>query len=112
MNGIDEINNFYDFDTRYTVPLYGFTTVEDFYAYASAENYIDGIQTPTLLVNSKNDPMFPDDCYPYDKAKDHRYFHLETPQRGGHLGYWWPGLKSSWAEKRAIQFVTDVIGLP
>ena len=112
LNGIDEINNFYDFDTRYTAPLYGFTTVEDFYAYASAENYIDGIQTPTLLVNSKNDPMFPDDCYPYDKAKDHSYFHLETPQRGGHLGYWWPGMKSSWAEKRTIQFVTDVIGLP
>lgn len=109
LSGIDGIDNFYDFDSRYSAPLYGFNTVEDFYDHASASNYIEGIKLPTLLVNSLNDPMFPDDCYPYKEAEDHNYFFLETPKRGGHMGYWRPGQKESWAEKRAYQFVKEVI---
>lgn len=110
LSGIDEIDNFYEFDTKYSAPLYGFSNLNEFYSYASSGNYIEGIKVPTLLVNSLNDPMFPDDCYPFDEAKDHEYFYLETPKRGGHLGYWWPGLKQSWAEKRACKFVREVIG--
>ncbi|MCK5207762.1 MAG: alpha/beta fold hydrolase [Cyclobacteriaceae bacterium] len=110
LEGIDEINGFYNFDTTYSAPLYGFKSVDEFYHYASAGNYIEGIKVPTLLVNSLNDPMFPDDCYPYKEAKNHKYFYLETPEKGGHLGYWWPGQKESWAEKRAYQFVSVVIG--
>lgn len=111
LTGIDDISDFYDFDTRFSAPLYGFKSVEDFYNYASAGNYIDGIKLPTLLVNSLNDPMFPDDCYPYKEAENHEYFYLETPKRGGHMGYWRPGQKESWAEKRALKFVNEVIGL-
>lgn len=110
LEGIDEINDFYSFDTKYSAPLYGFKNVEDFYTNASAGNYIEGIKVPTLLVNSLNDPMFPDDCYPYKEAKNHEYFYLETPKKGGHLGYWRPGQKESWIDKRAYQFVIDVTG--
>lgn len=108
--GIEEIDDFYAFDTKYSAPLYGFSNLEEFYSYASSGNYIDGIKVPTLLVNSLNDPMFPDDCYPFEEAKEHKYFYFETPKHGGHLGYWWPGLKQSWAEKRACEFVREVIG--
>lgn len=110
LNGIDSISSFPEFDRQFTAPLYGFNSAKDFYAYASAENYIEGIQRPALLVNSLNDPMFPDDCYPYDVAASHPYFHLETPARGGHLGYWWPGKKNSWIEKRAYDFISEIIG--
>ena len=111
LSGIDEINNLYDFDSRYTVHLYGFTTTEDFYEYASAGNYINGISVPVLIVNALNDPMFPPDCYPFDEAKDHKFFYLETPEQGGHLGYWHPSKKYSWAESRAYQFVNQIIGI-
>jgi predicted alpha/beta-fold hydrolase len=106
---LDSISNFFEFDTRFTAPMYGFKSAEDFYTYASAGNYIEGIQTPTLLVSSLNDPMFPDDCYPFDAAKNHHYFHLETPRTGGHMGYWWPGRKVSWIEQRAYQFISDIV---
>jgi len=65
---------------------------------------------PTLLVNSLNDPMLPEDCYPFDEARNQEYFFLETPEYGGHMGYWWPGVKESWAEKRACEFVDKIIG--
>ena len=32
-------------------------------------------------------------------------------KKGGHLGYWWPGRGVSWAEDRAYQFASDIIGL-
>ena len=111
LDRIDEISSFYEFDSTYTAPLYGFKNAEAFYEYASAGNYIKGIKVPVLLVNSLNDPMFLDDCYPYKAAKNHEYFFLETPKTGGHLGYWHPGTRTSWAEKRAMQFVSEVIGI-
>lgn len=111
IEGIDAISSFYDFDSHYTAPLHGFENAEAFYTYASAGNYIEGIKVPVLLVNSLNDPMFPEDCYPYKAAKNHKYFFLETPKKGGHMGYWRPGEKVSWAEKRALQFTQQIIGL-
>ncbi|MCG8310675.1 MAG: alpha/beta hydrolase [Cytophagales bacterium] len=112
LDGLESIRSFYEFDTRYTAPLHGFENAGDFYRYASAGNYIEGITVPVLLVNSINDPMFPDDCYPFDKAVNHTHFYLETPAEGGHLGFWRPGQKYSWAEERAVQFVNQIIGIP
>ena len=111
ISGLDEISSFLEFDSKFTAPLYGFTDAEDFYNYASAGNYIGGIKRPVLLVNSLNDPMFPDVCYPYEDAEASQYFYLETPKKGGHMGYWHPGNTVSWAEKRAILFTKEVIGL-
>jgi len=110
ISGIDKISSFPEFDTQITAPLYGFNTANEFYTYASAGNYIENIKTPTLLVNSLNDPMFPDDCYPYEIAEKHPYFFLETPERGGHMGYWWTGKKASWIEKRAFDFISSITG--
>lgn len=108
LNGIDSISNFPEFDTQFTAPLYGFDSADSFYRYASAGNYIEGIDRPTLLVNSLNDPMFPEDCYPYEAARDHKYFFLQTPEKGGHMGYWWPGKKVSWMEQRALSFISEI----
>jgi predicted alpha/beta-fold hydrolase len=108
--GIDEISSFQQFDARFSAPMYGFSSVQDFYNYASAGNYIDGIRIPTLMVNSLNDPMFPDDCYPFEAAKRSKYFFLETPGSGGHMGFWRPGRKVSWIEHRALQFVLEMQG--
>lgn len=105
LNGIEEISSFPEFDTKYTAPLNGFENANEFYRYASAGNYVEGISVPVLLVNSLNDPMLPEDCYPFESVKNHKCFYLETPEKGGHLGYWHPGKKFSWAEERAVHFV-------
>jgi len=109
LNGIDYISSFPEFDAQFTAPLYGFESVDSFYKYASAGNYIEGIDRPTLLVNALNDPMFPEDCYPYEAAKNHVHFHLETPKKGGHMGFWWPGKKVSWMEQRALSFISEIV---
>jgi len=110
LQGIDAISSFAQFDTQITAPLCGFESADAFYKYASAANYIEGIQKPTLLVNSLNDPMLPDDCYPFEAANRSEFFYLETPDKGGHLGYWWPRIKISWMEHRALGFISQIAG--
>lgn len=104
LKGIESINSFYEFDTRFTATLHGFENAESFYKKGSANNSIDGITIPTLLVNAKNDPMLPESCYPYSITKDHPYVFFETPARGGHVGF--PTkTEFNWMEQRALEFV-------
>jgi predicted alpha/beta-fold hydrolase len=101
---IEKINSFYEFDSKYTVTLHGFENAETFYKKGSANNSIEGITVPTLLVNAKNDPMLPESCYPYSLTKNHPYVHFETPTRGGHAGF--PtSTDFNWMEERALEFV-------
>ena len=106
VQGIENINSFYEFDTRFTATLHGFSTAEAFYKKGSANNSIEGITVPTLLVNAKNDPMLPESCFPYASTKNHSYVHFETPTRGGHVGF--PtNAEFNWMEQRALEFVFE-----
>ncbi len=107
--GIEKINSFYEFDSRFTAPLHNFLDAEEFYKKGSANNAIAKITTPTLLVNAKNDPMLPDSCYPYDLTNNHAFVSFETPSRGGHVGF---PTKSefNWMEQRALEFVLAQVG--
>ena len=109
-DGFRGIKRFNDFDNRFTAPLHGFRDAEDFYHRASAENYLDRIRLPTLIVNAKNDPFLPAACYPVDIASDHDYIYLEMPSYGGHVGFSLQGEEFNWAEKRSLSFVKEVIG--
>jgi len=100
------IKSFREFDNRYTAPLHGFTDADDFYNRASSKPYIASIQIPTLIVNALNDPFLPEACYPVEIAKAHEYVHLETPTRGGHVGFSL-GKIENWMEVRAFDFLTS-----
>lgn len=101
------IKDFKTFDNLYTAPLHGFKDANHFYKSASAINYIPSINVPTLLVNAENDPMLPSACYPVDLAKSHQFFHLETPKRGGHVGFPMKRTLENWMEHRAFEFISN-----
>ncbi|NJO86833.1 MAG: hypothetical protein HC821_01910 [Lewinella sp.] len=80
--------------------------VEDFYAYASAANFMEGISRPTLLVNALNDPIVPPAATPR-LFTTHPFITIEEPQRGGHVGFQLRGeSRHTWMECRAEAFVT------
>lgn len=108
-DGFQGIKRFNDFDNKYTAPLHGFRDAEDFYEKASAENYMREINLPTLIVNAKNDPFLPMECYPIKIADNHDNVFLEMPLHGGHVGFSLRGEEFNWAEKRSLAFVNDVI---
>ncbi|MCX2745293.1 alpha/beta fold hydrolase [Mangrovivirga sp. M17] len=109
LNKIDEVKNFQDFDAHYTANISGFGSVDEFYENASCGNFIEGIKVPSLLVNAKNDPILSDSCYPYKLAESHTYFFLETPETGGHVGFMQRGDEYTWSERRALQFVQEIL---
>jgi predicted alpha/beta-fold hydrolase len=102
--GFENIKTFKQFDDRYTAPLHGFDDAEDFYRRASAQNYLDGLQRPVLLVNALNDSFLTKQCYPFEAAQRSRYLYLETPATGGHVGFTLGGKEENWMEVRAFEW--------
>jgi len=87
LKGLDEVNNFIEFDGRYTAPQSGFADADDYYRKSSSLYQIPKLCTPTLLLNAHNDPFLSHSSYPLEIAKNHSWLHLETPEGGGHVGF-------------------------
>ena len=102
--GFDSINDFIDFDNRYTAPLHGYKNALDFYEKASVGPFLKNLQVPSLIVQAKNDPFLLPNCVPYEDAQTNPFIFLETPHKGGHCGFMEKGQAYSWAEKRALSF--------
>ena len=103
MSQFDKINNFFQFDSIYTSPMFGFKNVHDYYAKASSKPLIPDIKIPTLMVSAINDPFLGADCFPYDVAKQNPFVYLETPKTGGHVGF--PTFhRGYWPAKRVMEF--------
>jgi len=100
------IRNFRDFDSRYTAPLHGFKSAEDYWHKAGSKLFVHKIAVPALLVNALNDPFLSAPCYPYEEARSSSRFFLETPVSGGHVGFIsFNNSGEYWSESRAMEFL-------
>jgi len=104
-----EIQSFRDFDNRYTAPIHGFTSAEDYWDKCSSKQFIPKIQIPTMIVNAQNDPFLSPSCYPINEVSKNEHVFLEIPKSGGHVGFIeFNQEKMYWSEKRALHFLTDL----
>lgn len=107
---LDQLRDFPEFDERYTAPLHGFASADDYYEQAASGRYLSGIRIPTLLVNALNDPFLTATCFPREAAAASPFFYLETPAGGGHVGFNENGPAGSYySERRAVDFFTRVV---
>lgn len=106
--GIDNIVDFDEFDERYTAPLHGFSSRQDFYTKATSDQFYHALKRPALVVNALNDPLLGEKCYPRDAARESDYLFLETPAVGGHVGFTQAGKEMTWAEERALLFLKEL----
>lgn len=105
-HGMDIMRTFREFDGAYTAPIHGFPSADAYWAESSANQWLKTIPIPTLLINAKDDPFLTESCYPYEQAKQHAQFHLETPQHGGHIGFIQSAKQGSfWSEHRTTAFL-------
>jgi uncharacterized protein len=105
---LPEVRDFDDFDTHYTAKLHGFANATDFYEQASPHTRLNGIRVPTLILNALNDPLLGQECYPVAFAQGSTEIYLEMPKRGGHTGFSIQGSEFNYAEKRLLEFLTQV----
>lgn len=86
----------YEFDDQFTAPIFGFVSVGDYYRNASSILRLPNIRTPTLILNSVDDPIIGGDSgIPYREANANPYTVIVTTSIGGHLG-WYKADGSRW----------------
>jgi len=105
LSDLDHVATFAQFDDRFTAPLHGFRDAVDYWTRSSCRQFLPDIRIPSLLVNALNDPFLGEKCFPREEAERSEFFHLEVPEKGGHVGF--PGNFSYWMEARAIAWLVD-----
>lgn len=104
-SGIDEIADLYAFDGRYTAPVHGYTSAEEYWRLNSCRAFLPSIRVPALIANAANDSFLAGACYP--QGADFPYVHWEVPAAGGHVGFPLRG-GGSWMEQRALEFAATL----
>jgi predicted alpha/beta-fold hydrolase len=107
---LDAVTGIWEFDDRYTGPLFGFGNAENYYRTQSSRNFLDAIRTPSLVIHAKDDPLVPASTYQHHAFTENPYLKLLLLEHGGHLGFlsrkkprfWLDGLVLDWME-RVIQ---------
>ena len=106
--GLDQVRNIWEFDDRFTAPLFGFGSAANYYATQSAANFLDSIRLPTLVITAQDDPLVPFSIYDHPAFRTNPMLELLTTRHGGHLGFialqrprfWLDGVILDWIEAR------------
>lgn len=107
--GYDAIKDFRDFDERYTAPLNGFKSAEDYWAKCSSGPLLERIRIPSLIVNALDDPFLGEACYPNTQSIN-PIIQLKFPKYGGHVGFINKSINGKyWSETRAIDFIENLL---
>ena len=108
--GYGDIKDFKAFDDRYTAPIHGFESAEDYWEKCSSKPYLPHIQIPTLIVNAVNDPFLPKACFPVQEARANKHISLLMPRSGGHVGFVSFNRQNLyWSEMQAVDFLNNFL---
>ncbi len=101
--------DFVAFDDIVTAPLHGFRGAAHYYEECSSGRYLEGIRTPTLILNARDDPFMSAAAIP-DAGSLPGSIRLEITDAGGHIGfvngpapwrpsYWMPARLLAWFDR-------------
>jgi len=110
LGSLENMRTFWDFDGRVTAPLHGFTDAQDYYRRASSRYYLGQIQTPTLIIQSSDDPfVFPHSLPEPSELSSCTEFELHA--KGGHVGFVEGSLRnpSYYLERRIPLWLTTAL---
>jgi predicted alpha/beta-fold hydrolase len=108
LHGLASIRTFREFDERFTAPLNGFKSVDDYWARASSKPLLSNIKVPTLLLSAQDDPFLPTECFPMAEAEASDHLFLEAPTFGGHVGFLdFNQYFRPWSEPRTLAFLGE-----
>lgn len=104
---LPKIRSIEEFDDHYTARLFGFGTAANYFRTQSSNQFLEHIQVPALLIQSKDDPMVPfSPVFEHPAFASNPCLTLLAVDHGGHLGFlargkarfWLDGTVLDWAE--------------
>lgn len=109
LNGLDQVQTIYEFDDLVTAPAFGFRGAAHYYETQAAQNFLDTIRVPTLLVQAQDDPLIPPEVFNHPAFARNPHLRLLMVPHGGHLGFlaksgprfWLDGVVLDWVESHA-----------
>lgn len=105
---LSQIKTLTEFDDCYTAPLHGFENARHYYEQCSSIRFVKDIKTPTLIINTLNDPFLSEECFPVAMLEGHPHVQLEILSRGGHVGFTQFNKNGLyWSEQRALEFLSE-----
>jgi len=100
-----------ELDEAYTRRVYNFQTTHELYKWSSSIHYFDNIDRPMIFINSKDDPLVPEDLLA--PIKEFAITHPNTAYvelaHGGHLGFYEGGLlypnPVTWLDRSLVSMI-------
>ncbi len=107
MYHVRELQTFWDFDDQVTARLHDFASVKDYYERSSSRQFLSEINTDTLIVHAKDDPLMTTAVIPREHELSTK-IQLEVSQYGGHVGFvtgpvWRPRY---WLDQRVTDYLS------
>ena len=103
-----EIKTLRDYDERYTAPIHGFASAEDYWTRCSSKQFLPDIRIPTYLLNAWDDPFLQAESFPFEEARNCEYLFFEAPKFGGHVGFVAQNSRQEyWHETRVVEFINS-----
>jgi uncharacterized protein len=101
-----------EFDDIVTAPLHGFRNAADYYERSSSGAFIDGIQVPTLVLHSRDDPFLPEDRIPVAAMAANPAITPVLTERGGHVAFVGGSIlrPDFWGERMLASFLAERLG--
>ncbi len=106
--GLDKVGSIWEFDDRFTAPLFGFGTAANYYATQSASNFLNAIHIPTFAVTAQDDPLVPFEIYQHEAFKTNPAITLLAPKHGGHLGFLSRRRPRFWLDDTCLDWIDGI----
>ena len=107
--GLEQVRTIWEFDDRFTAPLFGFGSAANYYATQSAIRYLDGIRIPALVITAKDDPLVPFEVYRHPAFSSNPHIRLIATTHGGHLGFISRRKPRFWLDTFALNWITGLL---
>ena len=101
-----------EYDEVATAPLHGFPGAEVYYRQSSSLFFLPRIRTPTLLLQSDDDPFLPPDSLPRGEVEKNPWLLDAFTGAGGHVGFVEGGSPLRprfWAEEEAARYLAEAL---
>jgi uncharacterized protein len=81
------IRSIFEIDDKITAPSFGFRDAEHYYSTQSANQFLERIRIPTLVVQARDDTFIPFEIFQRPEFQSNPNLTLLAPDHGGHLGF-------------------------